>query len=403
MITRASSSKQALARLKIYNNWTPGKHRLLVQYNVAGLGAADDFIGRNYGTSFAMPNFDTSRLTEKAAYHHGTLGLVQNLDDDKLTAYSSEAGKHGEYFVENRKALMKRLRFDPWKKIAPELSEEEMPTLTAAQRNRLGREVRATLRPALKSVIKTFFRPIKEPRTFTVAGEKVEAKGFRMTVMLNAGGYTSDEEWVRMAFEWWLAPEMDGDAVARRFLGKILLDERERGGPTTSMWMNETLPLMWASMPQEFHASLATLLPQTLNGDAAADGSTPTMGVGTPVYAAVTMKQSKPRDGRCPDCGTNHILRDGPKQWESIRLELQLQNRSTRELAPSVFNAPPEYKKESLEPILKEWDESMELIQSIYDENTLLSQVPDHAMKPQYSWRALKDYGRKMNALLKTP
>ena len=275
-----------------------------------------------------------------------------------------------------------------------------MPTLTPAQRKRLGREVRASLRPILKSVIKTYFRPIKESRTFTIAGEKIEARGYRMTVLLNAGGYYSDEEWVRTAFEWWLAPEMEGDAVARRFLGKIVVDQRERGGVTTSMWMNETLPLIWASMPQAFHASLATLLPQTLNGDAAEDGSTPVMGVGTPVYAAVTMKQSVPQYGRCPGCGTNHILEDESEKWESIRLELQLQNRSTRELAPAVFNAPPEYAKESLEPILKEWDESIDLIQSVYDEDTLLSKAPDHDVKPQYSWRALKDYNAKLRALV---
>ena len=364
---------------------------------MAGLGAADDFIGRNYGTSFAMPNFEPSRLTGKVAYHHGTLGFVQNLDDDKLTAYSSEAGDHGEYFVENRKALLKRLRFDPWKKLAPELSEEQVPTLTPAQRKRLGREVRATLRPLLKTVIKTYFRPIKESRTFTVAGEKIEARGYRMTVLLNAGGYSGEEEWVRTSLEWWLAPEMKGDGVARSFLGKMIRDYRELGGPTTSMWMNETLPLMWASMPQAFHASLATLLPQA--AEDAAKGSTPFAVGGTPIYVALTMKQSKPQYGRCPECGDYHIPLQGGEKWESIRLELQLQNRSTRSLAPAVFIAPPEYKKESLEPFLKEWDESVELMQSVYDRETLLSKAPEHEVPPRYSWRALKDYTAKVRAL----
>lgn len=400
LTTRASTSKHALAKLKIYNSWTPGKHRLLVKYNVAGLGAADDFIGRNYGSSFSMPNFDASRVSGKVAYHNGTLGLVQNLDDDKLIAYSSEAGEHGEYFVEKRKALMKRLRFDPWKKIAPELSKEDVPTLTPAQRNRLGREVRSALRPALKRVVKTFFRPIKTTRTFTVAGEKIEARGYRLTVLLNAGGYSSDEEWIRTTFEWWLAPEMEGDGVARSFLGKTLRDYRELGGPTTSMWMNETLPLMWASMPQEFHQSLATLLPQTLNGDAAQGGSTPLITGGTPVYAAATLIQSKPRYGRCPACGRNHIPLGKSKQTESIRLELQLQNRHTRALAPAIFEAPAEYEKESLEPILKEWEQSIELLQGMYDENPLLSRAPEHRAPAQYSWRAFKDYNRKANALL---
>ena len=405
LTTRASTSKHALAKLKIYNNWTPGKHRLLVKYNVAGLGAADDFIGRNYGSSFSMPTFDASRISEKAAYHNGTLGLVTNLDADKLLAYSSESGEHGEYFIENRKALMKRLRFDPWKKIAPELSKSDVPKLSAEQRNRLGAEVRAALRPALKRVLKTYFRPVKQSRIFNVAGEKIEARGFRLTVLMNAGGYGSNEEWVRTAFEWWLAPEMEGDGIERGFLGKVLRDHRELGGPTTSMWMNETLPLMWASMPKEFHSALATLLPQALSGDVAQDGSTPIMTGGTPVYAAATVIQSKPRLGRCPDCGQYHVPLGGAKQSESIRLELQLKNRSTRALSPAIFDAPAEYKKEPLEPLLKEWDDRVKLFQGMYDENTLLSQAPvetgsGHRAPAQYSWRALKDYNRKASALM---
>ena len=397
LTTRSSSVKHPLAKLKIYNNWTLGKHRLLVKYNVAGLGAADDFISNTYGTSFSMPDFDATRIAEKASYHHGTLGLVHNLDDDRLTAYSSEAGDHGEYFVAKRKALMKRLRFDPWKKIAPELSEDDVPTLTAAQRKRLGREMRASLRPLMKNVLKTYFRPVKNTRTFTVAGDQIVAKGYRMTIMVNAGGYYDEEEWVRTSMEWWLAPEMQGDGVARSFLGKMVRDYRELGGPTTSMWMNETLPLMWASMPQAFHASLATLLPQAMTE--AVKGSTPFNTSGTPAYAALTMKQSKPRYGRCPECGEYHIPLGGGKQWESIRLELQLQNRSTRSLAPAVFIAPPEYKKESIEPFLEEWEESVEMMQSIYDEETLLSKAPEHEAPPRYSWRALKDYTAKVRAM----
>src|SRR5690606_28909566 len=98
-----------------------------------------------------------------------------------------------------------------------------------------------------------------------------------------------------------------GDAVARQFFGRLLTDYRELGGPTTSMWMNESLPLMWASMPQELHQAVATLIPQVLGLDqveaggliaAAVDSSTAAPQVpfqigGTPMYFAATVQQPR--------------------------------------------------------------------------------------------------------------
>lgn len=218
LTTRSSKSKHALAKVKIYNNWASGKHRLLVKFNLAGLGGSNDMFAKYYGEPFAMPNFDPERAVKKLSYHNGALGLVQDLGADKIVGYSSDAGEHGEYFSENRKALMKRLRLDPWKKVAPELSEAEVPKLTTEQRERLGKEVRILTKPMLKNVLKTYFRELPKSRIFTVGAEKVEARGYRLTMLVNAGGYYGEEQWMRVATEWWLAAPTPGDAVAINFL-----------------------------------------------------------------------------------------------------------------------------------------------------------------------------------------
>ncbi len=395
LTTRTSKSKNALARLKIYNNWGASKHRLLVKYNIAGLGGSNDMFARYYGTAFSMPSFDPARAAKKISYHNGALGLVQNLEEDKLIAYSSDAGEHGEYFSENRKALMQRLRFDPWKKLAPELSKSEVPKLSPEQRERLGKEVRAVTRPMLKNVMKTYFRALPKARVFTAGAERIEARGYRMTMLLNAGGYGANEQWMRVAFEWWLAAPTPGDAVAIRFFAQSLADYNALGGITTSMWMNESLPLMWSAMPVEFHQAMNTVLPDAL---AEMDGASPFKMGGTPVYAAATVIEKKPKMKKCPACGQMHLPIPGQFTEDSMRVEMKLQNRNHSPLAVRVFDAPAEYKKESLEPTLKQWDEAQKAMQDAFDNNPLLAEAPHAA--PTYTWRAMRDYVVKTNALL---
>lgn len=400
LTTRTSQAKHPLARVKIFNNWTDGKHRVLVKYNVSGLGLRRNFFGSGYSSPFGMPDFDPKRIASKLSYHNGALGIVQDLEGDKLTAYSSEAGEKGAYFTEDRQALLKRLRFDPWKKIAPELSKEAVPRLTPAQRIRLGREMSSSLRPMLKNVLKPYFRALPQRRTFTAGDEKIEARGYRLTMMVNVGGYFGDEEWVRVSFEWWLAPEVPGDLVARQFLGKQIAEYITLGGPTTSMWMNETLPIMWASMPPEFHQAMSTLLPQTINGMLVSEGNALPLIGGTPVYAAATVVQNTTEYTykRCPKCGENHVAVPGKPKEESIRLELRLNNRHTNALAPAVFEAPKEYEKESLEPVLAMWDQGMDLMQGTFGGDSMFSLAP--RARPAYSWRALNDYRKKAAELL---
>ncbi len=374
LITRTAKAKHAVAKLKIYNNWTPSRHRIMVKYNVLGLGAKTSWVSKQIGPSFSMPDFNPGRFLGKGAdYHHGTLGLINRLDDDKVLAYSSEAGS---YFQHPRTALMKRLRFDPWKKVAPDLSKQAPPSLTPEQRARLGSEVRALAKPFMKDVVRSFFRVIGQKRTFNVAGEKIEAQGYRLAVMFNAGDRYNGAKWFRVNLEWWLAANNPTDDVRTAFLQQDLADVHVLGGFTTSMWMNEMAPVMWQTLPKEVHQATATLFPEGLPWDG---GRLQTAGV--PVYVAMTVVPPK-GEADFNDTG-------------SIRVEIQLNRRNTNKLDLSVFDAPAQYKKESIEPMLKEYDEAVEGMQSAFDEQLKLSDASsatEGSGKPRYSWRALREY-----------
>jgi hypothetical protein len=414
LTTRTSRSKYPVAKFKIYNNWTPSQHRFLVKYNVLGLGSQANMLSQRYGSTFSMPDFDPARLLGQAAsYHHGTLGIVERLNDDKLIAYSSEAGA---YFIEPRKALFKRVRLDPWKKLAPELSKEDPPAFTPQQRRRLGREVRSVVRPILKDVFRSYFRAIPESRTFDVAGEKIEARGYRMAMLFNAGSRYEGEKWVRMNAEWWLAPSTPGDEVLQTYGTRYISDLNELHGFTTSMWINEMLPVLWEMMPQAMHQAVATFMPTGLPLGVTGDSAFRI--TGAPVYAALTLAPPPTqRYARCPKCGEMHVAIPGQTVSNTVRVEAQLNRRDTRTLDKQIFAAPPEYKKESLQPILKEWDEGMEMLQSLFDSEVRLSDRGDSqngrlaladnsrscgastlnatsALRPQYSWGAMKEYLR---------
>jgi hypothetical protein len=379
LTTRTDYSKYPVARLKIYNNWTPTRHRMLVKYNVLGLGAQSNWASKNYGPSFSMPNFDPSRILSRASYHHGTFGSIERLDDDKFIMYNSQTG---EYYSEPRDATMKRLRFDPWKKIAPELSKQDPPSFTPEQRARLGQEVRAGVKPFLKKAFKSYFRALPESRVFDVGGEKISTRGYRMTLLVNAGSFESKAKWLRLNFEWWLAPAAPGDEVLASYGARYLADLNGRHGLTTSMWMNEAAPVMWEMMPQELHQAVATFLPKGIPFVGTGENAFK-MG-GAPVYLAATL---------APPPGDEKLSSTG-----NVRIEMQLNKRDTRTLDNQVFEAPPEYKKASLEPFFTAFDESMNMIQSLYDDEMRLSDASaSNRTQPRYSWDAMRQVLRALN------
>jgi hypothetical protein len=191
--------------------------------------------------------------------------------------------------------------------------------------------------------------------------------------------------------------------------------------------MNESLPIMWEMMPQAMHQALATFMPTGLPIDF---GSGTAFRVsGAPVYAGLTLAAPPtPRYKRCPKCGEAHIPVPGQTVTNTVRVEVQLNKRDTRALDKRVFSAPPEYKKESIQPVLSQWEEGMDMIQSVFDEDMRLSdsgvsrgnsvrgnsargsmalqrssargastacgQSTLAASKPRYSWSAMKNYFR---------
>ena len=240
----------------------------------------------------------------------------------------------------------------------------------------MGAEVRAVLRPILKDVFKSYFRALPETRTFKIGAETVQAHGYRLAIMMNAGGRYNSAQWMHANFEWWLAPSTPADEIAGTFGAKSMVAMRELHGPTTSMWMNEMLPVMWQMLPQSLHQALATLTPQGALLNATTFASS-----GAPVYAAMTFSPPK-NEEKSDDTGT-------------IRVELQMTARDTRVLGKAIFEAPPEYEKESLEPILKDYEDGIKDLQNLFDEETRLSDAGGANPKsPKYSFSALREYLR---------
>src|SRR4028119_733015 len=88
---RVSTMKQPIVNLKIYNHWTPQRHRLLLKYAVNALpGSMKRPIGIN-----AFSALSPSTLSPVADYpallpssrNAGGAALIQRLDDDRIVAY----------------------------------------------------------------------------------------------------------------------------------------------------------------------------------------------------------------------------------------------------------------------------------------------------------------------------
>lgn len=386
---RVSKQKQPMFRFKMYNNWTAQRHRVLFNYsvhNVAGLSTLSNQIP-SMGPTFLATPFSASPLNASplgafsaspfsgtslsytkapgvlaavtsalipqvkgGVKNYGGLAFIQRIDDDRLLAYESQSQ---QFVSEPRRAIFQRLRFDPWKALKPELSREAPPTFTPEQRARLMQEVYSTFEPLQRRVQRSYFRPLTEQRTF----QGMPGRGYRLTQMTNVGGMSKgQEQWVRMAFEWWVADMGGADQDVQQFSTAARENLRGIAWPTTSMWINEAIslsrypadPQMRRAM-QTFQGSAAT------NSDGVASGTMPTapeLSV-TPLYMAATV--SLPPAQRA--------------QYGDVRLEIYLTQRSTDTLAETVFAAPGTYKELELEPFLKQIDPVLDgtAIKSLWD------------------------------------
>jgi hypothetical protein len=337
----------------ILNDWSTDRHRYAVRLRPSdlnnlppipmGMGGAmalQSLAPSSLGTNGPLVGL-SSGLWERAASEAARevvkqggarresfveVGLIDDRAQDLFTAYASPKR---QYVQEPLKTTLKRLRIDPWKKIAPRLSQEEPEPLTPRQRARLGAEVRSVVRPFIRDMFKAYFRPLERSRT--VAG--YEARGYRSTFQFNTGTQKAPA-WAQVRMEWWVAPEQEGDELVRSFnkRGQELL--REVGWPSSSLWLNEIRPIMWQALPQELHQAVATLLPP--------EGSANEMFGGTPLLMHLTIVP--PPLARL--------------QGGEARVDVALVSRAAGEVAPEKFSAPANFSREPLEPFLKQYEQA---------------------------------------------
>ena len=327
---QTSAIPKPLFRIKMYNTWTPQRHRLLLNY-----AFAPSLAGRA-GAMGNMPGFPSMPMLQSlqsmapkpagsGITSYGSIGFVQRLDDDRVLAYESQSKT---LISERRLALIRRLRFNPWKKLAPELANQNAPALSDEQRTRLKAEIGALTAPIRKSFSKTYFRALPGTRTY---GSLI-GRGYRLTQLVNAGGRRRNAMWVRTTTEWWIAPQTESDDSIRTFQAQTKNQRREIGGFTNSMWLNEYIAL--AAIPSDpiLRAAYNTF---RVPADAPEDAF-----VGTPLL--LTTKVTLPPLQRA--------------QFGDILFTLRLASRNTDALANTVFSAPGGYKTYDIQPGLKKLD-----------------------------------------------
>lgn len=307
--SRMDGAAKPLAKFKVYANVEKGRVRKLVKYVV-------DF------SSMPKPASQPHTIPMPAfgGYHAGSLGYVIDRDNDKFIAYSSELNS---YVEQPRMALLKQLRFDPFSKVAPQLSKEAPPELTPEQRQRLGQEISVVAHQFLKNNMRVYFRALPGTRKFKALGDTA-THGYRMEILFNASGPGQPAHWGKVSSEWWIADNMPGDDMIRAITAGLFSDWKSVGGISTSMWINESLPVLWEAMPQAFRSAIGTFMPLPPSEKAWYGG--------TLAYLTVTTD-------------TRNLKSHHPGVF---RTEINLQNRNTAALRDDIFLAPPQYKKQDI-------------------------------------------------------
>ena len=268
---------------------------------------------------------------------------ITNFANDSFTLYTSP---NRSYIQEPLTATYKRVRFDPWKKLAPRLSEEPIEPLTTRQRARLGAEVRSAYRPFIKDNFKAYFHALSARRTFN----DMEARGYRMAWLINTGN-KQNPAWARVKTEWWVADSAEGDELIRNFQNRARDFVRDLGGPTQSMWLNEFYPVWYQMLPQEIHQSVETFMPRMGQPNAGF--------AGTPLRMYLTVVP--------------------PPLFRSegeLRADVELISRSTAPLPERAFEAPQNYKRIPLGPQLDKYDKLMQKVATRYQKTPLLGWMP---------------------------
>ena len=343
---RFSTSKTPVMRFKMYNSWTPSRHRVLVSYafhNIPGftmprstmetlapmlpLESALNFSGAEpvapmlRALTAAQKKASTRAAAPDKIQNFGTVGFVQRTDDDRVLAYESQTKK---FVSEPRRELLRRTTFDPFKTLDPSLSQQAPPEFTPEQRKRLASEVGAFTKPLREKIQKLYFRELPQMRTI----QGLRGRGYRLTQLTNTGGQ-KHPQWMRVNLEWWIASEGAGDETVRMFRAASRKNLEGIAWPTTSMWLREYIKMSQEPIDPITRRALNTFMP---NGKD--DGG---LNV-TPLK--VSMKISLPPLQRA--------------QTGDISFDLNLTNRYTDPIPDRVFLQPVGYTRFNLEPYVKQ-------------------------------------------------
>ncbi len=306
----SGAKSQTLATFDFDNQWSGANHRTLLKYDARALS----------DNAMAMGG----RMTDdKMAM--GELTFIERLEDDRLIVAIPGAES---YIDEPYSTLKSRMRLNLWEGLDPTLGNEEIPQLTAEQRSRLGREVRASLSPFTRRLTRVFYRELPNRRTI----KGLECKGYRYTMLVNSSAQAKGGDWASINAEWWLAEAMPGDQEISEFTQRANKIKSEDGPMSQSMWANEYFPVLWEVAPPELHRALRSMVGFEGNSDYGFQG--------TPAQFFVTFQAPKKPSAMS-------------QGGETVRFALELKDRSTSGVVPAIFNAPTGLKKQPVEPLLQ--------------------------------------------------
>lgn len=291
-----------LAFMLLKNEWSGQKHRTALTFD-----ASKAF---NLTAASSVPSA------------RAQVQIIERLDDDRILLSLPD---NKIYIDEPYKSLKSRLRLNFWEAFGSDLSPDDIPELTPAQRQRLGREIAAVISPLTRKFTRTYFRALPTPRTIN----GLSSRGYRYSMMVNSSLEKKNPQWVRTTAEWWIADEVAGDAEVRAFTQSANQIKTEGGGITASMWINEYYPILWQAAPPEARQALASLI---------GESASPRFGFqGTPMQFFVTVS--------LPPMLQMEMGGD-------VRLALELTKRDTTAVDAALFEAPSGSEKIAIEPFL---------------------------------------------------
>lgn len=292
--------KSPVLTFSLQNQWSGADHR--VSFNVDASKIAP---------LMGVPTGQSAR---------GGFQIIERLDADRLIVSSPQSRN---FIDEPYKSLKNRLRLNFWEALGSNLSPDNIPELSPAQRERLGQEIRALVSPLTKKFSRTYFRAL--PNTRVING--LSSRGYRYTSMVNASGDKKRPLWVRANAEWWLAEGLAGDEDIRAFTQNA--NGLKSGPKTASMWANEYLPIAWEAAPEEAHQALASMIGAPTSQNYGFRG--------TPVQFFVTIS--------APPAA-------GMAMGGDLKLALELKDRNTTSVSPALFEAPAGATRIEIEPFL---------------------------------------------------